>query len=464
MKAIILAGGKGSRMKRINDTPKVFQPIRNKPMIEIIIGKLIKSGFSEKNIILVLSPETHSYALENLSFKNIQISIQEEANGSGGAVIACTNFISDDERVLIISGDGPLFDIDSIKSMINNNKSCLSVTKVDNPLGFGRIILRNGIVINIVEEADCNKEEAKIKIVNTSIYYTKGKELKEALSKLNTNNSQKEYYLTDIVKTYSLCPHYLKNSMEGYNVNTPENLKEAELLFYNAPKPLNSHISIMKKDKRVIVVSDIHGCFKTFMKLLDNVKYDNKTDILISVGDILQKGPDSKSVIKWFCDNKDTVLCVRGNNEERQLGMSMLDEKSSCELTNDQLSYLSSLPYTITVSDIDLIVVHAGLIDGVSLHDQLPYNLLCIRNAYHDKFGNLTGSHMHDIGTPWYDYWKGSFVIYGHDAIRGIVRSENAYGIDSGCCYNKQLTACVINDTSKCTHNVIQTISIDNCE
>lgn len=462
MKAIVLAGGKGSRMKRINNTPKVFQPVHDTPMIEITIHKLIQSGFKEEDIILVLSPETYLYALEHLVFTKTQIVIQHEANGSGGAVKVCMDKFTDDERVLIISGDGPLFNVSSIKKMIKNNKSCLSVTNTNNPLGFGRIILRNGVVTNIVEESDCTKKESEIKIVNTSIYYTKGKELKIALDKLDTNNSQKEYYLTDIVKTYPLCPHYL-GEVEGYNINTPEHLKEANVFYLNAPNPPYSHVSITKGDKRIIVVSDIHGCFKTFMKLLDTVNYNKETDILISVGDIIMKGPDSKAVVQWFLSNRKNVYCVRGNHEEKQLGISSMMGESSV-LTSKELSYLALLPYTITVDDINLIIVHAGLVEGVELSDQSVYNLTQMRNAYSDKFDNLCGSHMRDIGKHWCKFWNGSFVIYGHDAKRGLSKNKNTYGIDTGCCYGNKLTACIISDTSQCDHNTIQTISVNNCE
>lgn len=457
-KAIIAAGGKGSRMKRINDIPKVFQLLHDKPMIEIIIGKLIESGFKEEDIILVLSPETLSYALEHLSFKKIQISIQKVTNGSGGAIKSCIDLIKGDEWVLMMSGDGPLFNVNTIKKMIKNNRPCLSVTALDDPLGFGRVILKDDKIVDIVEESDCTKEQSLIKIVNTSIFYVKGNELRVALSKLDTNNKQKEYYLTYIVQTYPLYPHYLEHSVEGYNVNTPENLGEAKIFYLNAPEPPSKHISLYKKDKRIIVVSDIHGCYKTFMKLLDTVKYDESNDILISVGDIIMKGPDSQSVIDWFRFHQNNVYCIRGNNEERHLGLR------DSLFSNEQLSYMESLPYTITIVDIDAIIVHAGLINDVKLQEQKVYDMITMRNSTRDKFNNLCGSHYSNIGNPWYNYWTGSFVIYGHDAVRGLTKSSNAYGIDTGCCYGKQLTACIINTSDVCNHDSIETISIDNCE
>ena len=87
-----------------------------------------------------------------------------------------------------------------------------------------------------------------------------------------------------------------------------------------------------------------------------------------------------------------------------------------------------------------------------------------MRNCYRDKFNNLCSSHMFDIGEPWYNYWTGPFVIYGHDAVRGLTKNTNSYGIDTGCCYGEKLTACIITNSEKCTNDSVKIVSVDNCE
>ena len=229
---IILAGGHGTRMAKLNNNiPKVFQPICGIPMIEIIISKLLIAGIKEFNIIIVVSPETYTYAKEHLKYKQIQLTIQSVSNGSAGAVIACTPLITDLDWYLILSGDGPLIDSEFIKKMIQLQQPRMAVCNVMDPTGFGRVVTNESHVIDIIEQKDCNEEQNKIKTVNTSMYFVNGKMLKYALSKITNNNKANEYYLTDIVKNYPLVPMFQQNEYEAYNVNTPENLSEAEKLY-----------------------------------------------------------------------------------------------------------------------------------------------------------------------------------------------------------------------------------------
>ena len=448
---ILLAGGVGSRMKRLNNIPKVFQTLDNIPMISLLVNSFIGIGINPEKIHIVLSPETEKYAKDNKVFKYVPVKtvIQKEANGSGGAVIAAIDCFKDSDRVMICNGDNPLITKETLKAIADSDEDMLSVMKVSDPTGYGRVVLKDGYIVQIVEEKDCNDDQRKIELVNTSIFLTNGKDLRNSLSKLDTNNAQNEYYLTDIVLHQKFRPYLIENHKECFNINTPEQLDQGKFYYLDPPKPKTRHVTINKGSRRLIVVGDIHGCYDPFMKLLDKCKYDEEKDILISVGDIIMKGPDSKKVVEWFSERKNLrVYCIRGNNEERELGKGRLVKLiGNLKLSIPEVTYLKSLPYTITVKDLDLLVVHAGIVPGKSLEEQDDWDMVKMRNLYKDKRGALRASHMTDIGDCWTDLWKGPpYIIYGHDAIRGFNRTKWALGLDSGCCYGKELTAAVITD------------------
>jgi choline kinase/predicted phosphodiesterase len=445
MKCIIMAAGIGSRMKRLNNTPKVFQTINNTPIIEIEIRKLIEVGFQEKDITIVLSKKTSEYAKHNLVYKKVNIVIQSIPDGTGGAIKACTTILDDDDGwVLIMNGDSPLFSVKTIKDIISRTDPTLTISVLDDPKGYGRVILNDkGMIVDIIEENDCDDENAKIKTVNTSIFWANCKKLKFALSKLDNNNTKKEYLLTHITRYYNFYPYNLEHTIEGFNINTPEQLKEARYIINKIPAPINKHIQVNKNNKRVIVISDVHGCFYTMIKLLTEITYNKDEDLLIFVGDIINKGPNSKEVVDWLMNSN--ALCIRGNNEDRELQrIDMLKKKHS--LQDKHVSYIINMPYTISIVDIGVLIVHGGIVPGKSINDQKPFDMISMRNITVDNFGRLRSSHRHDIGKPWYTYLTNyPFVIYGHDATRGLTLSKYSSGLDTGCCYNKQLTACIIN-------------------
>jgi len=455
MKAIVLAGGIGSRMKRLNNIPKVFQPIKGVPIIELEIKKLIQLGIQEKDIIVVLSPETLDYAKENLTYKNVIIAIQPEPNGSGGAVKACLQYIDDTDWVIIMNGDSPIFYLDTMRDIIKRGLPTLSTTVLDDPYGYGRVFLNNdGLIERIVEEKECNEEQAKINLVNTSIFYVKGDRLKDAVGKLNNDNVANEYFIVKIVETYNLYPFNLTHPSEGFNINTPEQLTEATLLMNPAPEPPVRHLVAKRNGKCPVFVGDIHGCYDTFMKLLNHINFSPEKHLLISVGDITQKGKSSGKVIDWFINNPS--LCVRGNAEEEIIS-GIVEPNFDCN--SRRMGFLKSLPYTIKIDDLDILTVHAGLKYGKDLKDQKPYDMTMMRNISVDKSGRLHGSHRHDIGNPWYVYWKSpTTIVYGHDAIRGIVKRDNTLCLDSGCVYGGSLT-CAIFDGDKYTLH-----SVNNCD
>jgi len=230
-KILILAGGLGKRMKKLNNIPKVFQDINGKPMLCHLIDKFISLGFNDKDIHIVFNEETLEYSKKvfiNREFKTI---IQYSSNGTGGAVMSAINEFDDEDIILICNGDNPFISTNTLSDILINKEPTLSIMQVNNPSGYGRIILDDGMIVNIIEEKDCNDEQRKIDLVNASIYVVPFYILKDIISKIDTNNAQNEYYLTDIVKHHSFNPYYITDVNECFNINTPEQLEEGKKIY-----------------------------------------------------------------------------------------------------------------------------------------------------------------------------------------------------------------------------------------
>ena len=195
--AIILAAGKGSRMK--SDIPKVIYPFLNKPMINFIIEALENSYID--NIICVVGYKKEE-VIKKIN-KELIYAHQKDINGTGGAIKAALDFINDDGYSIIIPGDMPLVDKEIIKKLYDNRSDLTICTNIlDNPFGYGRI-LRNkkGNVIKIVEEKEASCKEKKIKEVNSGLYVIRNDLLKKYINNIKLKNN--EYYFTDIVEILS---------------------------------------------------------------------------------------------------------------------------------------------------------------------------------------------------------------------------------------------------------------------
>ena len=190
---VILAAGKGTRMK--SNTAKVLHKICEKPMIEYIIEEALKVT---KSVDVVLN---HQFEKVKETIKNYPINIikQDLQNfpGTGGAL---KEVKLKEEKILVLNGDMPLIKEDEIKKFDTEADVVMSVMKLDNPDGYGRVVIENGDVKKIVEQKDCTEEELKIPYVNAGVYLFKKEVLEKYLPKISNNNAQKEYYLTDIIE------------------------------------------------------------------------------------------------------------------------------------------------------------------------------------------------------------------------------------------------------------------------
>ena len=181
-----------------SDLPKVLQPLAHKPLLSFVIDASLT--FNPKQLVVVYG---YGGDLVKKTFpsQDIQWVEQKEQLGTGHAVQQTTSLIHDEGNTLILYGDVPLIDADSIKRLIQKgqkNLAVLTFTK-DDPTGYGRIVRENNQIQKIVEEKDCDTSQKKIKEINTGIMCAPNHLLKNWLGRLNNKNSQKEYYLTDIV-------------------------------------------------------------------------------------------------------------------------------------------------------------------------------------------------------------------------------------------------------------------------
>lgn len=199
VKAVILAGGKGTRMK--SELPKVLHKVYDRCIIDYVCSSCKQAGIEDISIIV-----GHKYeqVIEHIGEKNANFFVQREQLGTGHAVMQAQDHIEDEDLVIVINGDMPLISTFTIKSFISflqlgNFDGALASAVFDKTPNYGRIVRDNeGNFSKIVEQKDCNEEELEIEEVNIGLYCFKGKQLKDSFAKLNNNNAQKEYYITDI--------------------------------------------------------------------------------------------------------------------------------------------------------------------------------------------------------------------------------------------------------------------------
>jgi bifunctional UDP-N-acetylglucosamine pyrophosphorylase/glucosamine-1-phosphate N-acetyltransferase len=223
---VILAAGKGTRMK--SKLPKVIHKICNKPMIEYIIEEALKVS---NNVDVVLYHEFDKIK-ELISKYPVKIHKQnhKEFPGTGGAL---KEVPLRSEKILVLNGDMPLISADEIKKFFEIEADIvMSVMKLKNPQGYGRVVIENGNVKKIVEQKDATKEELKIPYVNAGVYSFKKEVLQKYLPLLSNNNAQKEYYLTDIIEMAvkdGLKVKAIEVDEENFKgVNSKEDLAKAE--------------------------------------------------------------------------------------------------------------------------------------------------------------------------------------------------------------------------------------------
>lgn len=233
--AIVLAGGKGTRMKL--DYPKVLYPFQQKPLLFYLLKTLAAIDLTKIVVVVGFQKEKVKKAVKKFPFfdKRFEFAWQEKQLGTGDAVKAAQeNFFGFKGSILVAYGDTPFWSKETIKGMFNlHNKNkatiTLAIAHLPKQFAYGRVVIDNGKVKRIVEEKDCDPEELKIKDKNAGLYVFDSKWLFANIDKLSNNNAQKEYYLTDLIglaveQKYQVLPYFLSDSYEAIGINTKDNV------------------------------------------------------------------------------------------------------------------------------------------------------------------------------------------------------------------------------------------------
>ena len=197
---------------------------------------------------------------------------------------------------------------------------------------------------------------------------------------------------------------------------------------------------------RRIVVGDIHGCYDELMELLEKVGIGDD-DRIISVGDLITKGPKNKEVLELFMTdarfstvigNHDLALRRKWNGEEIELKPAQKEAHKELKAENDAyVSFFNRMPFMIDLGT--HLVVHAGVRPNVELISQTTSDMTSIRTLGADPES--------DEGTPWYHVYHGEkIILFGHWPAPEPRRGRNAIGLDTGCVYGYNLTAYIIED------------------
>lgn len=192
---IILAAGKGSRMK--SPKAKVLHTISGKPMLYHII-KASKEISNDVSVVVAHQKEAVIEQM-NLYFDDIHFVIQDAENfpGTGGAM---KNIVPKNEKVLVLNGDMPLITADALQGFLDTQADIImSIFNLQNPDGYGRVIIEDEEVIRIVEQKDASEYELSVTSVNAGIYAFSKKILEKYIPQLSNENAQAEYYLTDVI-------------------------------------------------------------------------------------------------------------------------------------------------------------------------------------------------------------------------------------------------------------------------
>lgn len=242
--AIIMAGGKGTRMKA--DCPKVMCNVIFKPMISYVIDAVRGAGVED---ICVITGYRHNEVEDYLNSvdSSIKTALQEPQLGTGHAVMQAREFISAhmDDDIIVLNGDAPLVDADTLNKAYeyhksNENSITLISAIVEDTNGIGHIQRdENKKLLRIIEHKDANEEEKKINESNAGFYWFNAKDLMYALDNITNQNAQNEYYITDSLEI-------LINAGKNAGAYVVENSEV--VLGANDRKQLNGLNTIMRKN------------------------------------------------------------------------------------------------------------------------------------------------------------------------------------------------------------------------
>ena len=232
---VVMAAGKGTRMK--SRLPKVLQCLAGVPLVQHVLNTAAQLNARSAVVItghgaeqvepLVLAPG-HALA--------VQCVRQEPQLGTGHAVQQAVPVLADDGVVVVLSGDVPLTQADTLQALIaqcGGNQLALLTIDFADPTGYGRIVRKGEAVQAIVEHKDASEAQRQIQEVYSGIMAVPARLLKGWLGRIDNQNAQGEYYLTDVVKLavadgVPVVAHKINDPLQVAGINSPVQLAELE--------------------------------------------------------------------------------------------------------------------------------------------------------------------------------------------------------------------------------------------
>lgn len=261
IKSIILAAGKGTRMK--SEKPKVLHKIFDKTLLGYVLDAVNNTHMVEQSYVIVghKAEEVKDFVSQNYA-NNTKTILQSPQLGTGHAVsMASSELENFDGEVIILCGDTPLITSDTISDFIEyhkENKADITVMSAifENPFNYGRIVRNiDKTLKKIVEEKDATSEEKQIQEVNAGIYCVNWSKVKNSFKDLKSNNSQGEYYLTDIISwgvkhDLNVQAYTLKDNTEILGINSKIQLAQAAKILNkrNITKLMKDGVTIVDPD------------------------------------------------------------------------------------------------------------------------------------------------------------------------------------------------------------------------
>ncbi len=232
--SIILAAGKGSRMK--SDLPKVMHEVGSAPMIDHVLKSATEAG-AERNIVVVgFGGETVAQHVEGRA----ETATQTELNGTGGAALCAREALAGFEGdAIVLYGDGPFVRPQTMQAVQAKRAQGFDIVAVAfapaDPSGYGRMIMSGDDLEGIVEHKDCTPAQLEIGLCNLGVIAAKSDKLFELLAQVGNDNANNEYYLTDVIglaRAAGLrCGVVQCAAQEATSVNSRPQLAAAEAVF-----------------------------------------------------------------------------------------------------------------------------------------------------------------------------------------------------------------------------------------
>ena len=201
---------------------------------------------------------------------------------------------------------------------------------------------------------------------------------------------------------------------------------------------------------KTLIIGDIHGCYDEFQLLLNKTGITAE-DQIIALGDIIDRGPQSLSVVNFFKSQKNT-LCILGNHEVKHINIfwGMLKPAPSQQLV---IQNISTLEHAEMVHYFEKLPEYFELPEALLIHGMLEPNIPLEKQQKKVLVGSTAGELFlqKNYSKPWYEYSHGDKpVIAGHhdysNTGKPIVISDKIFLIDTGCCYGKNLTGIILPD------------------